>query len=749
MYKVALIQNQSEMSHYGYADARPLLKEFGYITYLYTAENINELTHKVSSLEFDAVIIGSNALNDKTIRSELQSTEFEEAFLNFSKEGKGCLILHQLRLAQFGFSGIEGSNIHFLPSKLNKVIPIAREKDETAIEGQLIPTLIEKRHTIWLYPNHIEINEIKRQCLSFPSLKGLYWHYWDKVDNSEWDIHIYDEGPSGTQRPLIISSKESEKFRFILSSLTLDWQKQKSLLQNMIIYVVEGRHSTAVLIDSQKTSVAFDYFKELLHSQKYPFKLYDININKSIVRKNIQNKIHTIVVLGPFVDKDKLGNELYPLIESSALEGNLRLIGIEQNNILLKKFFIAGRERFALRILYDVEMKIQKELRDIEEGYIDGSFWSTVESLQIMSQMSGAKSKFDLSTLEKTFLGIKEHDRDGSYDEVFGVSCALLWLRGTYLGLDSEDTKRTLLWIRGHLNEYEDRERALAYFTLADIKYANTEDFDELQKLILKQYLNVDHLSEIDLIVYLKAAILINRKDVIKPILLRLKDLQNDETGSWIDLATTATATIAILDTMKLLKEDYASDEKLKTSIESMIFKSIIYIQAIWERNKFYKNVNYPWDNKASTSLKCIHAWLKFEDLIDLPVYEIIESLESYSKIDTQISSSKTALDVLENIKSENRNVSMNNVELNQKIEELSELVQNNKNIIKKNKILFGSLFVSYYIILSFVGYFIFKGIDMSIYDAFIGAFVDNRALHIGIWGLIFGAIKLKPYIWK
>lgn len=48
MYRVALIQNQSEMSHYGYADARPLLQEFGYNTFLYTAENIGKIAAHAS-----------------------------------------------------------------------------------------------------------------------------------------------------------------------------------------------------------------------------------------------------------------------------------------------------------------------------------------------------------------------------------------------------------------------------------------------------------------------------------------------------------------------------------------------------------------------------------------------------------------------------------------------------------------------------------------------------------------------------
>ena len=44
MYRVALIQNQSEMSHYSYADAREFLSKYDeYSIYLYTAENIENL----------------------------------------------------------------------------------------------------------------------------------------------------------------------------------------------------------------------------------------------------------------------------------------------------------------------------------------------------------------------------------------------------------------------------------------------------------------------------------------------------------------------------------------------------------------------------------------------------------------------------------------------------------------------------------------------------------------------------------
>ena len=43
MYTVALVQNQSEMSHYACADARSLLRDCGYDGRLFTGDDIADL----------------------------------------------------------------------------------------------------------------------------------------------------------------------------------------------------------------------------------------------------------------------------------------------------------------------------------------------------------------------------------------------------------------------------------------------------------------------------------------------------------------------------------------------------------------------------------------------------------------------------------------------------------------------------------------------------------------------------------
>lgn len=80
MYTVALVQNQSEMAHYGYADARPLLTDLRYDHVLYTADNIDDLRNALLRFRYDAVIFASNALNDKTIRAETEREGFRSTF---------------------------------------------------------------------------------------------------------------------------------------------------------------------------------------------------------------------------------------------------------------------------------------------------------------------------------------------------------------------------------------------------------------------------------------------------------------------------------------------------------------------------------------------------------------------------------------------------------------------------------------------------------------------------------------------
>ena len=752
MYSLALIQNQSEMSHYGYADARPLLEEIliemgkkdDYTTVLYTAQNIDQLNTDLKRLRFDAVIFASNALSDETIQNVVMSDKFTEGFRNFLNSGKGCLILHQIKLA--GKNTEKDKSFNFLPAPFNVVAP-KRDSGEKASEGNLYQTSIAENHVCFLHPNNIDIVDIKNQCLSFKSLPGLYWHYLSKINTSDWDLLVYDSSKKNEERPLIAVSKESNSFRIVVSSLTLDWQKQKKILENILIYVTEGKHSTALIRDSTTESEAFDYFIESLKSQKYPHTIYNLdknNITESIadLERNIVSGVHTIIILDPFIEVNNVETSIDSLIRQYIKEGKIKLISIEQDNYL-EKFYVAGRERYALRLLHELEVKIQTELSkgyidDKSNGYIDGSFWNTVESLQILDEIPYVKSKFDKENIGKVLEEIEKHDQKGSYDEVFGVTCVLLWLLAKYLGVDNNRTKSTLKWIRNNLADYESREKTLAYYTLIRI-YAKESDKGELRKIILSQ--KWDELSEIDLLVYLKAAILLELKDVFIPIVIQLNSKHNN--GAWVDLATSATAANCLLDVLNILKkDDEESYDKIKLTLDKMIFKTIIYIQNF--KDNISKNISlkYPWGNEANTSLKCIQAWLKFEELVELPIQEVIDTLKSYSNIETSKSSTNTTLIILEELKNENRKL------IDKKYSLITE-IEGGKKILKvyRNLIL---LFVAiFYIFSSLIVYSSLTGTNIFTKTLITGASIGSLQYHATFIALMVGIIRGMPLLKK
>jgi len=722
MYSVALVQNQSEMSHYGYADMRPMLEEFGYKIKLYTAQNINNLSSDLNRLKFDGIVLATNALNDKTIREIFYSESFKSSFTQFIKKGRGCLILHQLRIAQ------EKERLSFLPSELNKILPKERKKGERAIQGNLKLTSIGKKNVCFLYPNIINISEIKKQCITFKGLKGIYWHYWDNVENSDWDVLLYDTDSDGFERALVINSKEFEGYRIVLSSLALDWQKQKKLLQNILIYTIEGRHNTAILKNSKKTITGFEYFIESLNAQKYPFRIYEIDQTLEDFITNVENGIHKIVLFGPSVQQESIDKKYGHILKQNVEKGNIKLINVVVENTDLKKFYISGSERYALRLLNGLELDIQRELI---KGYIDGSFWSSVESLQIMDALkSYLISRYDTDAIKHVLEKAKLHDHDGSYDEVFGVSCALLWLRATYLGTTHKDTQRTLRWIRQNISDYEDREKALAYSTLLSIGEANKEEEKSLKNLLFSLKNKIEFSSEIDLIVYLKAAVLINCEEIIFPLIDRLEKIQ--KYGYWVDLATTASAVNTLLDSLDLLKREKYGQDTLRSKVEPMIFKSIIYIQnSKGEIHGETNNITYPWDNKASTSLKCIQAWLKFEELIDFPVHELIEALKSYSSIEVVSSTNKNSLIILDELRTDNKKLAQKNMELVQEREKDLLQIEKSKRVLRLNKYLWVFAFANLYILMSIVSYSLIIGTNTPISNIFLDVFARGWPFHL------------------
>lgn len=89
MKSIAVIQNDSEMLRYSWADVTPMVRELPYKKSYYTFTNIDIFWQSISN--FDSVIIASNAFNNRKL---LESFIYHSSkFIDYIESGTGLFYL--------------------------------------------------------------------------------------------------------------------------------------------------------------------------------------------------------------------------------------------------------------------------------------------------------------------------------------------------------------------------------------------------------------------------------------------------------------------------------------------------------------------------------------------------------------------------------------------------------------------------------------------------------------------------------
>lgn len=638
MLRLALVQNQSEMAHYAYADCRSVFKDLGYEVTLYTAQNIEVLAQSLGVLRFDALILGSNALNDKTIRNTVYGVSFQQQLSVHLNNGSGLLILLQLRVAQQNNKNETNGALSFLPEQY-EIKLCARPELEKAETGVLLEVKRRQRHPSLVYPYEIDLSDVLNRSINGPTLRGLYWHYIEGINEAQWDGVVFDENPSGN-RTLITVAKETESHRIAICALPLDWQRHNELLANLTLYATQGSHRTAVFGGFDvKSDPAFAYLTETLRASRFPFRHYtdDEHIQ---AQRSIVNGAHSLVILAQDRKLEVLPSDLKLSITDAQKKGNLGLIAVEQKNDLQQIYF-SGRD---YQFRQQLEALLIHYAEDLEFGYIDGSFFSTIESLQIIKRFKWSAS---IELLRPTSLNailseVETHDRDGSYDEVFHPSCAMLWLRSLVYGIDGDFTKKTAKWVRSKYIQHQPREKALGLYSLFLAGVSTKEEKVELEQLIDSQ-LQPQNLTELDLIFFLEIAVEIKLVKTASQIVSRLLRTQDPITGCWVDLSTTATAVYWILSARGMPEIQKSSSDLLT------IYKALSYIHL--SRSSDTNSRGYNWDKKAVTSLRCLAALSLFERTLELPISQVTAMISSLTSTMTAKRTTLEALDVVQRLK--------------------------------------------------------------------------------------------------
>ena len=665
MFKICLIQNRNEMLHYDFADNRKLLDDMGFEYILYTSNNIKNLVPDVNSLDFDTIIISTNALSDNSIKSELYSNEFKNSLEKHLNKQKGLLIFSQLKISE------EKDSFSFIPSKYGNIEPIKRNDDP--ISGSLNIESFYRNNSLFIFPNEININHIEQMSKNSKNIEGLYWHYFQTDQRSLWESLVVDKK---SLKPLIIHSKTANIF---CSSILLDWQKHKDLFYNMLISSIANDDYIGIIENSNETDISYRYLIKALELNKKYFKRYNLISDKDLLVKNIMNNVHSYIILSPNVSYDDLPKQMCDSCDSV----DINIIDMK-NKEYDNNFALYGSSNSMKKYIQDIEYFIQKELHENQKGYIDNSFWKTIETLQVLDMLRTDYSKrYNAKSLKKTLDYIKSKDKNGSYDETFGATCAKLWIMSKCQGCPQQNINDTKTWIFNKMKSVSSFDYITGSIYLKKCNIDLTEHLKNELDIHIDNIIS-DSPNEISLLNILLVSKLYGKNDYFETIINFILDKSRDYI--WIDYSTTATITLGLIEFYEDKYKNILSIETW-TRLERHIFASTHLL-----RKNIYSTFGEETALDIVTMAKSIAVCSLFEDIIDFPTDEILTLIKSSNNSLRQNSINNNRSNLLEELRIENQ-------EKTDILDKQTVLLGNNKKV---------ETIYRYHVFISIVIYFMF-----------------------------------------
>lgn len=587
---------------------------------LYTSENIGLLPEALDRDVHDAVLIGSNALNDQDIRQTVLDNE--KTIARYLSGEKGMVVLHQMRMTTL-------DSYSFLPEKF-RVACIDRKKEnplERAIEGRISFSEPHAQHAVLIYPNRIRSHLLIERCMSTKGIEGLYWHYLRALDERSWDVLIVDNSYK-QQRPLLMVSRADLNPRIVLSSLTVDWHRQTDLFENVLRYAAEGRPSTAVIQRSTPSSFPLRYLLADLRLSKFPHSVYT---RDKLSLRDVRLDVHNTLIFDPSWGEKDLSPEDTETLDR-AIKRGAKTMFFERTKLDQTGMLVSGGvpqfERISKNSIAWIHSRFQNRLWD-------GSFWSTVDVLESLLLLNKPIDCYERDILSY----VDEHNIDGSYDEVFGATCALLWLYWMFRGPKSPAFKKTLTWIQKRIDGCKLYEKALAYDVLSKVGVRISETALARFKTEVLEELE-SHVDEVRLYRYAKTLLSYGLRPEAERVVQKLAFMQIPE-GRWIDVPTTAVI-VSLLVRLRSLGTVASTD------IDQMIFKGVVYI-----REK-YSDHSHNWGNKASITARALVALKDFESMISgFPVDDVVDLIRSGDRRGRDIVAMDVASGIIQSLQKE------------------------------------------------------------------------------------------------
>lgn len=556
-YIVGIIQNQSELNQYSYADAFSLINEIfnEYQVKVFNADNISDLFYE-SIDEYDGLVISTNACDDIKIYKELEKNKGDlEAFLN---KGKGIFVLFQRKPA----------SLSFLPERYD--VSWVERNEPNLLKGTIDISSKGLQPFLLEYPNRIMVQQIINNCSKNPDLRGLYWRYLEPKQVNSYDV-LLEDGSYNPPKPLLLSSQIDFQGRIITTSLLLDWQRHIDLFVNCLRYVVEGRPYVAILKRNGMASLEFQYLLDNLKFLKIPFAEYQQD------KPDITAipPIYQTVILDPSWSKEYIIELEKQIAKLFSKKQSFQIVYFDMTSSHTKIAKTVGGDRYYDLLSRRLIAWLYSNF-NVTKKLWDGSFLSTSTVLDVLMELyddpKEIRDLYSAKILEFAETHVKEN---GSYDNVFGATCELLKVYNLLVGQGDGRFVKAKNWLVKNLEENSRLlpEKVLCILTLKKLDIAESEKFAEGTYLAVLDDLQITS-SPLAIERYAEFLLIFGHTNHFSLIVDKFRETQDKETGSWGSVKLNASITRTLLSISEKTR-----DAVITEKIDKIIFRSIFALK--------------------------------------------------------------------------------------------------------------------------------------------------------------------------
>ena len=609
MYRVGIIQNESEAIRSGYANVQRNLLKIGlptdYSLELINVVNIDKLFlpgDDLFILNFDSLFVTTNATSDFHVREVLETNK--DAIADFLQRGRGLFVSSQKKLGVAEESNPQGGRTRFLPEQFD-FQTIQRPKNEKD-SGEGLLELANSDNLLLRYPNTITETETRNHCCNNGFRRHMYRSMIRPVTQGVYEPLIVDRSYNNTkeERWLLVTNTVSQYGeRIVVSTIAIDWEMHNHLLENIILYITEGIPKIAFVNTGTKTHDDFDYLMSSAKLSKVTFRVY----NSIEEVENQPLNIHSTYIFSPGYSRSVVEDFVK---RAESIEANL-----PSKKYMRVYFFEKFKDTTAL-VQYSnfstFDVLTDNATLWIKSKYCgkmwDNSFWTTYEILSMM-----LASKVDMcSYVSGVLKDIKKHYTDYSYDNVAGATCGMFELLLALSHNHAEELKdenfdnkqlqgigKWLVARSSTLSNYDLQTFASIIVRykqeLSNISFCVDRDFWEaiLQRLNERGGIVLEDITEQEVCRSIELCIILDEEQSIANYLSILHKKQ-DSDGKWTNVRRTASVLVFLLSNIKCFQKVYQLDD--------MLYNGISYLYSSY--SKQFSN----WDNDIQTTAQAIHA---------------------------------------------------------------------------------------------------------------------------------------------